>query len=53
MGIKMSETNSPLVCDGYVRYDKAEIDRLASGRSNQRVDDMGIKITPKKLANGM
>ena len=46
----MSETNSPLVCDG---YDKAEVDRLASGRSNQGVDDMEIKITPKKIASGM
>ena len=29
MGIKMPPENSPMVCDGYVKYDEAEADRLA------------------------
>ena len=29
MGIKISQ-NSPVVCDGYVKYEKAEVDRLVA-----------------------
>ena len=28
MGIKMSPKNSPVVCDDYVKYEEAEVDRL-------------------------
>ena len=30
MGIKMSQNNSPVVCDGYVKYEGAEVDRLVA-----------------------
>ena len=29
MGIKNFTTNSPVVCDGYVKYEEAEVDRSA------------------------
>ena len=29
MGIKMSPGNFPVVCDGYVKYEEVEVDRLA------------------------
>ena len=29
MGIKMSPKQFPRVCDGYVKYEKAEVDRSA------------------------
>ena len=28
MGIKCHQNNSPVVCDGHVKYEEAEIDRL-------------------------
>ena len=30
MGNKMSPNNSPVVCDGYVKFDEAEVDRLVA-----------------------
>ena len=31
MGIKMSpKQNSPAVCDGYMKYEEAEVDRLVA-----------------------
>ena len=30
MGIKMSPENSPVVCDGNVKYEEAEVDRLVA-----------------------
>ena len=30
MGIKISPKNSPVVCDGYVKYEEAEVDRLVA-----------------------
>ena len=30
MGIKMHQNNSPVVCDGYVKYKEAEVDRLVA-----------------------
>ena len=29
MGSQMSTNNSPVVCDGYVKYEETEVDRLA------------------------
>ena len=29
-GSKCHENNSPVVCDGYVKYDEAEVDRLVA-----------------------
>ena len=29
MGIKMSQENGRVVCDDYVKYEKAEVDRSA------------------------
>ena len=28
MGAKCQQNNSPVVCDGYVKYEEAEVDRL-------------------------
>ena len=30
MGIEMSQKNSPVVCDGYVKYEEAGVDRLVA-----------------------
>ena len=30
MGIKCHQNNSPVVCDGYVKYEEAEVDRLVA-----------------------
>ena len=30
MGIKMSLNNTSVVCDGYVKYEEAEVDRLVA-----------------------
>ena len=30
MGIKNKQNNSPVVCDGYVKYEEAEVDRLVA-----------------------
>ena len=30
MGIKMSQKNSPVICDGYVKYEEAKINRLVA-----------------------
>ena len=30
MGIKMSPEQFPVVCDGYVKYEEAEVDRLVA-----------------------
>ena len=30
MGIKMSQKKPPVVCDGYVKYEEAEVDRLVA-----------------------
>ena len=29
-GSKCHKTNSPVVCDGYVKYEEAEVDRLVT-----------------------
>ena len=30
MEIKSHQNNSPVVCDGYVKYEEAEVDRLVA-----------------------
>ena len=30
MGIKCHQNNSAVVCDGYVKYEEAEVDRLVA-----------------------
>ena len=30
MGSKCHQSNSPVVCDGYVKYEEAEVDRLVA-----------------------
>ena len=35
MGFKFHQNNSPVVCDGYVKYEEAEVDRLVAILKNK------------------
>ena len=41
MGIKMQQENSPVACDGYVKYEEAETDILAITILNGRQSGFG------------
>ena len=37
-GSKCHENNSPVVCDGYVKYEEAEVDRLVAILKTNNLD---------------
>ena len=41
MGIKMSPKQFPVVCDGYVKYEEAEVDRLVAILKTNNCDGGG------------
>ena len=40
-GSKCHQNNSPVVCDGYVKYEEAEVDRLVAILKNKNCGDGG------------
>ena len=44
MGINMSPENYPVVCDGYVKYEEAEVDRLAINFFYRNNENKRLKI---------
>ena len=47
MGIKMSSENFPVACDSYVKYEEAEVDRLAIMQDYRNNEEKQKKIATK------
>ena len=45
MGIKMSLKKIPVVCDGYVKYQKAEADRLVAILKTNNCSGGGVEYS--------